>query len=725
MTITRSALALLAAGALALSPTAASARTFTAACSHGLGDPSSLLSAIDSANTAPGPDTVELGAGCTYRFDRQDNNWYGPNALPPIASDITIEGHGAAIARDPTGRNFRLFFVGADPASPSTPGYVTPGAGALTLRDVTLAGGFARGGDALYGGGGAGMGGAIFNQGEVVIERSTLMHNLAEGGSSTNANAGVGGGGMGSDSAGLTGGGFSETGFVEGGKGGTHGVVASGGGAGLRTGENGSGGDLAGLGAGGGPQTGSGGSGAHAVAPNGGDGAGGGARGAVGGPGTGGDFGNGGAPGGGGGGVGGGGGAAGEQGGGGGFGAGGGSAGGGSGGSDWAGGAGGFGGGGAAGPNAGGPPGFGGGTPAGGHGGGGAGMGGAIFNMQGRLTIRDSTLTTNDAVGGSDYVPDHAKGIGGAVFNLSGSVTIDGSTLADNGATYDGASIYNLVYDGNTARSATTTLRDTIVGAGESQADVVSNKTAYIHPANLGSATVDAGHFDLVISMVAREQGGAIGSPLSADPLLGPLRDNGGPTATMAPAANSPAIDAGSAFGLTTDQRGQSRPSNFDAIANAGDGSDIGAVERQAPGGAGSGSSSSSSGGKRAFGKRTLVTLRLAATRIPARGPLRVIVTNANRFTVSGRLAGATTARPHLALGSRLLRVRAVARATVKLTLSKRLRSRFARTGRITVRLRATVRDPAGHRRTVAKTVVVHKARRARTRGLVRSSDTM
>jgi hypothetical protein len=248
-------------------------------------------------------------------------------------------------------------------------------------------------------------------------------------------------------------------------------------------------------------------------------------------------------------------------------------------------GSGGFGGGGGAslGCSAAGPPGFGGGTPAAGQGGGGAGTGGAIFNMQGRLIIRDSTLTVNDAVGGIDSVPDHAKGIGGAIFNLNGSVTIDGSTLADNGATYDGASIYDLVYDANTTRAATTTLRDTIVGPGESAADVVSNKTAYIFPANLGSATVDAGHFDLVMSMAAREAGAIVGPPLTADPLLGALRDNGGPTATMAPASNSPAIDAGSAFGLSTDQRGQPRPSDFDAVANAGDGSDIGAVERQAP----------------------------------------------------------------------------------------------------------------------------------------------
>jgi hypothetical protein len=70
---------------------------------------------------------------------------------------------------------------------------------------------------------------------------------------------------------------------------------------------------------------------------------------------------------------------------------------------------------------------------------------------------------------------------------------------------------------------------------------------------------------------------------LTADPLLGPLQDNGGPTETMAPAAGSPAIDAGSELGETTDQRGDPRPVDFPGIANAvgGDGADIGAFEVQ------------------------------------------------------------------------------------------------------------------------------------------------
>ncbi|HEY5240399.1 MAG TPA: IPT/TIG domain-containing protein, partial [Polyangiaceae bacterium] len=73
---------------------------------------------------------------------------------------------------------------------------------------------------------------------------------------------------------------------------------------------------------------------------------------------------------------------------------------------------------------------------------------------------------------------------------------------------------------------------------------------------------------------------------VGANPMLGPLQNNGGPTGTptMAPAFNSPVIDQGKAFGSTTDGRGLARPVDLPGYPNAtgGDGSDIGAVELQA-----------------------------------------------------------------------------------------------------------------------------------------------
>ena len=74
---------------------------------------------------------------------------------------------------------------------------------------------------------------------------------------------------------------------------------------------------------------------------------------------------------------------------------------------------------------------------------------------------------------------------------------------------------------------------------------------------------------------------------IGVDPLLGPLADNGGPTLTMAPEPDSPAIDQGTAAGLhvAVDQRGLPRGVDILAIPNpgGGDGTDIGAVELQYP----------------------------------------------------------------------------------------------------------------------------------------------
>ena len=87
----------------ALLPGSASALTFTAGCSGGVGDTASLVAAINAANMTAGTDTVDLGQGCTYTLGAVDNFWFGQNGLPAISSSMTIEGQGATIARDPGG----------------------------------------------------------------------------------------------------------------------------------------------------------------------------------------------------------------------------------------------------------------------------------------------------------------------------------------------------------------------------------------------------------------------------------------------------------------------------------------------------------------------------------------------------------------------------------------------------------------------------------------------
>jgi hypothetical protein len=358
-------------------------------------------------------------------------------------------------------------------------------------------------------------------------------------------------------------------------------------------------------------------------------------------------------------------------------------------------------------------------------GGGGAGMGGAIFNMQGDVTIRASTLAGNSAVGGEDNVADPGKGLGGAVFNLSGLFEAVGTTFAGNSAEHDGDSIFSVVFDAFLIRAAQVTLRDTIVADPDAQIDVVADKPAltFDGQSNLGGSAAALNDVNLVRTHVARNGGTESGAPLTSDPLLGPLQDNGGRTQTMAPAAGSPVVDAGSAFCLTTDQRGLPRPADFAALPNAVDGSDIGAVELQlpAPGGPGQGGPPPGQTDPPSFGTNTLVTLRLGARRIPARGPLPVIVTNANAFPIAGVLSGrsakrvnASARRRRVKLRAKPFRVGSQAKTTVKLKLPAALRRVLRRNGKLRLRLNARVRDPATSTRTVRKTVTprLKRARR-------------
>ena len=94
-----------------------------------------------------------------------------------------------------------------------------------------------------------------------------------------------------------------------------------------------------------------------------------------------------------------------------------------------------------------------------------------------------------------------------------------------------------------------------------------------------------------------------------------------------------------------------------------------------------------------AFGADTRVTIALAARR----APVRVRVVNGNAFAVKGTLR------------SRRFTVGANGRTTVRLALTKSLRRRLRRKGRIALRLSAVVEDPAGNRRTVRRRVSVRR----------------
>lgn len=407
-------------------------------------------------------DTAAMGTD-TVTLEAPDNWWYGPNGLPPIYSNVVIDGgtNGVTIQRDGTAGtpNFRLLYVAGKfhdlvggKASTLRP-YV---AGLLTLRNLTLRNGLAKGGDSRKAGGGAGLGGAIYNQGWLTLDHVLLAGNKALAGKSDDSVIPYtdifGGGGMGADALVNSGGGMrpgsdptqkSGGGFLsqlpraEGGDSTSVSGVAGAGGvsffggnghSGLNSGTTtcstfaGGGGfisDASGTGAvrgdgggysancrGGGGAFGGGGA-ANFNVTDGGVGGGGGS------------------------------GADGGFGGGGGVNA-----------------LGGFGGGSGRYRAAWGFGGGAGGTCSGSvctPGGGGAGLGGAVFNHAGSLTIQNgSTISNNTAQGGSGY--GGGAGYGGGVFNLDGSVVIDASTISANTVTGGGAATGGQV--GNAAGGA-------------------------------------------------------------------------------------------------------------------------------------------------------------------------------------------------------------------------------------------------------------------------------
>jgi hypothetical protein len=155
-------------------------------------------------------------------------------------------------------------------------------------------------------------------------------------------------------------------------------------------------------------------------------------------------------------------------------------------------------------------------------------------NNTATLNVNNSTLTDNT---------------GGAI-SCSGTCSVTNSTVADNTSTGSGNTGGILAFGG------TVTLHNTIV----------SNNAGTGQCATVSGSIVNGGHN-------LQFPDAACGAAITvADPQLGPLASNGGPTQTMALSADSPAIDtADSASFLPTDQRNVLRPQ--------GAGPDIGAYE--------------------------------------------------------------------------------------------------------------------------------------------------
>ncbi len=174
--------------------------------------------------------------------------------------------------------------------------------------------------------------------------------------------------------------------------------------------------------------------------------------------------------------------------------------------------------------------------------------GGAFYNG-GSLALMNSTVSTNTAVIA-----------GGGIIQVGGSMVVTNSTLSGNSAA-NGGGIYNNL---STALLTNTTINNNSapIGAGIAQiAGSVTLKNSIVsHNVSGGDCTgtiVSNGNnldSDSTCNFLQ------LSDLQGVDPLLGPLRDNGGSTFTHALLWGSPAIDAGdNAFCPTTDQRGSPR----------------------------------------------------------------------------------------------------------------------------------------------------------------------
>ena len=192
-----------------------------------------------------------------------------------------------------------------------------------------------------------------------------------------------------------------------------------------------------------------------------------------------------------------------------------------------------------------------------------------------QLTVSDSTITGNSA------------SYGGGIANYQtydAPLEIRNSTIAGNTAVAYGGGIARFAYDNPASPGDDDIDLSSTIVAGNSapQGADLSNQFPPNGPTPSGTVTAGFSLIGDTAGNVTLTESPAGSILLNADPQLGPLADNGGPTQTMLPALTSPAIDAGIANGLTTDQRGLPRTIATTFTPSAGsDGTDIGAVELQ------------------------------------------------------------------------------------------------------------------------------------------------
>ncbi|ERT04640.1 hemolysin-type calcium-binding repeat family protein [Lyngbya aestuarii BL J] len=168
--------------------------------------PGTLSWAIQQANETAGDDTINFNTSVRLNLDPSLKR-----IQPLIDSNINFIGNNKTISGDNdndgvidlNGEDRPLFFINS---------------GVVSFEDLILTGGVAKGGNSLFGGGGAGLGGGLFiNSGDVTLDNVTFEENYAIGGDVNSG--GYAGGGLSGDNINFTGGGLFTDGPAENGSG--------------------------------------------------------------------------------------------------------------------------------------------------------------------------------------------------------------------------------------------------------------------------------------------------------------------------------------------------------------------------------------------------------------------------------------------------------------------------------------------------------------------------
>ena len=172
----------------------------------------------------------------------------------------------------------------------------------------------------------------------------------------------------------------------------------------------------------------------------------------------------------------------------------------------------------------------------------------------------------------------NAADFGGAVFNYAqsgkSSPTIESATFSGTTALTFGGAIANTSLAGE---SKPVILHSIVWGNAAPENPSIGNSPAYPDTTT---------HPDIIFSVIEGSGGSGAswdpnighngGGNIDADPMLGPLQDNGGFNQTMAPSLEGPAFDSGyPRYCATQDQRGVPRPQ--------GPSCDLGSVELLSP----------------------------------------------------------------------------------------------------------------------------------------------